>query len=1136
MVLGYKSGLESIEERLKFFKTNESVYLEDIKLLKVKIQIKDIAITELRRKLDLAQKEKDSIQLTVDKLENASKSINKLIDCQIVDNYKKRLGYENYNAVPPPCTRNFIPPKPDLSFTGLDEFANKLVVENCDIWNTAKANSINRGAHIHVKVDGKKVIISEASIRRDLQFADEEGIDCLPNDTIFEQLSLMRLARAATTASSLEAERDSGNINKTQSKATPNESSSQGTDSGGGPRCQDTMGDTIAQTRVLNLEKRKTTQALEIDSLKRRVKKLEKKQRSRTYKLKRLYKVDDEQIFDVNDLHGEEVFVQKDVASEVNTASIETTDSAAAIMNVDEVTLAQALIEIKSTKPKAKGIVLQEPSKSRTTIISLKKSQDKGKVIIIEEPVKLKKKDQIMLDQEVALKLQAELQAEFDKEQRLARWKPNSLKNKSFANIQEFFDKAMKRVNTFVDYRTELEQESSKKQKIDDDKETAELKQLVKIIPDEEGVAIDAIPLAVKPPSIVDWKIHKEEKKSYYKIIRADGSLKIYLVFSHMLKSFNREDVETLWKLVKAKHRSTRPEGDYERVLWGDLKVMFEQHIKDEVWKMQQRHDFAKSINGEAQIHAKVGEKKVIISEASIRIDLQFADEGGIDCLPNDTIFKQLALTGIVVTSIRPNPRQHLMSQASKGLIQVVVKCHDTMRDTIAQTRSERVSKLSNDLLLARALEINSLKRRIKKLEKKKRSINHKLKRLYKGRKINDINADEDITLVNDQDDEQMFDVNDLQGGEVFVQEYVAGDVNAASIATTDNAATTMTIDEVTLAQALMEIKSKAIMIEEPVKLKKKRSIMLYQEVALKLQAELQAKFDEEQRLVKEQQELNDAEKATLFMQLLEKRRKFFASKRAEEKRIRPPIRAQQRSIMCTYLKNMEGWKPNSLKNKSFANIQELFDKVLKRVNTFVYYITKLVEESSKKAEAEVIEGSSKRASTELQQENEEGVAIDAIPLAVKPPSIVDWKIHKEKLVKVKHGSTRPEEDYERVLWGDLKFWTIAKAKSINREAQIHAKHTPTILQPSTSQHQKTQKHRNPRRKVTEVPQPSDPMEHVVDEAVYKELDDRLVKDIKEKDKIRAKTRQNQEQTRSMEKSKVNPDKVKAQSKPKSIK
>nr|GEV06427.1 ribonuclease H-like domain-containing protein [Tanacetum cinerariifolium] len=132
MVLGYKSGLESVEERIKFFKTNKSIYLEDIRLLKVEIQMKGIAITKLRRKLDLAQKEKDNIQLTIDKLENTSKSLNKLIICHIVVNCKKGLGYENYNAVPPPYTGNFMLLKPDLSFTGLDEFANKPVVENCD--------------------------------------------------------------------------------------------------------------------------------------------------------------------------------------------------------------------------------------------------------------------------------------------------------------------------------------------------------------------------------------------------------------------------------------------------------------------------------------------------------------------------------------------------------------------------------------------------------------------------------------------------------------------------------------------------------------------------------------------------------------------------------------------------------------------------------------------------------------------------------------------------------------------------------------------------------------------------------------------------------------------------------------------
>ncbi|GJR70529.1 ribonuclease H-like domain-containing protein [Tanacetum coccineum] len=123
--------LESVEEKLEVYKANESIYLQDIKSLNFEIHIREITIRELRKKLEIVQKEKDGIQLNVDKFEHASKSLNKLIECQIVDNCKKGLGYENYNAVPPPYTGNFMPLTPDLSFTSLDEFVNKPVVENC---------------------------------------------------------------------------------------------------------------------------------------------------------------------------------------------------------------------------------------------------------------------------------------------------------------------------------------------------------------------------------------------------------------------------------------------------------------------------------------------------------------------------------------------------------------------------------------------------------------------------------------------------------------------------------------------------------------------------------------------------------------------------------------------------------------------------------------------------------------------------------------------------------------------------------------------------------------------------------------------------------------------------------------------
>nr|GEY68050.1 hypothetical protein [Tanacetum cinerariifolium] len=206
------------------------------------------------------------------------------------------------------------------------------------------------------------------------------------------------LERAATTATSLDAEQDRGNISKTQSKETPNELGSQRTSSGGGPR-------------VLNLETTKTTQALEIDSLKRRVKKLEKSKRSRTHRLKRLYKVGLSARVESSKNEGlseddaskqgriTDIDANEDITLvKVDAAQIKVTTTAKTLkISIDEVTLAQALVELKHTKPNAmaKWIVFHEPKESTTTTTAIPKpeSEDKGKAKMIEEPVKPKKKD-----------------------------------------------------------------------------------------------------------------------------------------------------------------------------------------------------------------------------------------------------------------------------------------------------------------------------------------------------------------------------------------------------------------------------------------------------------------------------------------------------------------------------------------------------------------------------------------------------------------------------------------------------------------------------------------------------------------------------------------------------------------------
>ncbi|GJV76624.1 hypothetical protein Tco_1508208 [Tanacetum coccineum] len=191
--------------------------------------------------------------------------------------------------------------------------------------------------------------------------------------------------------------------------------------------------------------------------------------------------------------------------------------------------------------------------------------------------------------------------------------KAKDLKNRSFDAIQKMFDRAFKRVNTFVDFRTdlvegsskkagakleedsfkrsgeELEQESSKKQKVEVDKESAKLKQCLEIIPDDgDDVTIDATPLSTKSLIIFDYKIHNEGKKSYFQIIRADGNSQMYLTFSKMLKNFDRVDLEVLWSLVKARFEKTKPVDYMDNLLLHYLKTMFKPHVEDNVWRDQQ--------------------------------------------------------------------------------------------------------------------------------------------------------------------------------------------------------------------------------------------------------------------------------------------------------------------------------------------------------------------------------------------------------------------------------------------------------------------------------------------------------------------------------------------------------------------
>ncbi|GJT36543.1 hypothetical protein Tco_0926962 [Tanacetum coccineum] len=268
------------------------------------------------------------------------------------------------------------------------------------------------------------------------------------------------LEKAATTATVLDAEQDRVNIDKTQSKTTPNEPSSLGTRSGGGPRCQETIGDTIAQARSENVSKlsndplltreNKDCSSLGDYKFKTESQEVREERRITRTKAKRLYKVGRS----ARIVSSDEASLGDQEDASKQGRKIDDIDKDAEITLVDETQgddgdyIKKEGKHLQSKRPEEKRNKPPQNAQQRSIMCTILKT--------------------------------------------IEGWKPKDLKSKD--SIREQF----KRVGD------ELEQESIKKQKVDEDKETAKLKSQMEVIIDEEKVAVDAIPLATKPPSIVD--------------------------------------------------------------------------------------------------------------------------------------------------------------------------------------------------------------------------------------------------------------------------------------------------------------------------------------------------------------------------------------------------------------------------------------------------------------------------------------------------------------------------------------------------------------------------------------------------------------------------------------------------------
>nr|GFB20654.1 hypothetical protein [Tanacetum cinerariifolium] len=127
-------------------------------------------------------------------------------------------------------------------------------------------------------------------------------------------------------------------------------------------------------------------------------------------------------------------------------------------------------------------------------------------------------------------------------------------------------------------------QKAAKRRRIN--KEVEDLKRHLEIVPDEDDdVYTEATPLTRKVP-IVDYEIIHLNNKPHYKIIQADGTHQLFVSFLTLLKNFDREDLESLWSLVKERFSTSKPKNFFDDFLLTTLGAMFERpNGHAQVWK-----------------------------------------------------------------------------------------------------------------------------------------------------------------------------------------------------------------------------------------------------------------------------------------------------------------------------------------------------------------------------------------------------------------------------------------------------------------------------------------------------------------------------------------------------------------------
>nr|GFA42258.1 hypothetical protein [Tanacetum cinerariifolium] len=504
-----------------------------------------------------------------------------------------------------------------------------------------RIETTEEGTKILATVDGKFRTISESSIRRNLKLNDEAGISSLPDAELFENLTLMGYNISPNQKFTFPKGQYTKRARIAQSSVLPpvtDEPVSPFRDDSQGEACLTVTGlvarqdrATITKTstvpsdstpRVTSLAADEGTQELEIINLKARVKLLEDKEGGGIAQSR-----DDAPIKGRSLDEGDEA---------AEKGSNDTEEMVNVLTSLDATTiLSSRVAEVPTSSgsiPTAGPPAIEVPTGSDVVPIAspifitatestpYTRRKGKEKMVDSDTPKKKKLQEQIDIarDTEIArIHAEGELQMMIDGLDRnnetvakylqeyhqfatelpigrrieLISWKARHFKRMTLEEIKEKFDPVWKQKQDFIPIGSKeeserfkrkglsLEQDISKKLKTSKEVPEEKLKEMIELIPVKE-VYVEA--LQVKHP-IIDWEIHTEGEKSYWKIIRLGRSTTSYQFFVDLLKHFDREDLNQLWALLKETLNIRPAVNDKEKELWMELKRLYKPDVEDQL-------------------------------------------------------------------------------------------------------------------------------------------------------------------------------------------------------------------------------------------------------------------------------------------------------------------------------------------------------------------------------------------------------------------------------------------------------------------------------------------------------------------------------------------------------------------------